>query len=71
MPKIALINMLNHKHSPTKSMADERLMELNIENEALHEFMKDTGFTVYSDPKFLYLIGKICARSKCFLELAV
>lgn len=25
--------------------------------------MKDTNFSVYSDPKFLYLMGKMCARS--------
>jgi hypothetical protein len=44
---------------------------MNIENEAIHEHMKDTGFSVYSDPKFLYLIGKICTKSKCYFDLAL
>ena len=35
--------------------------------------MKDSNFTVYSDPKFLYLMGKFCARSKVLLyaDLAI
>jgi hypothetical protein len=37
----------------------ERQMELD----AINEFMKDTNFSVYSDPKFLYLLGKLCTRS--------
>ena len=41
------------------------------EIEATHEFMKDTGFSVYSDPKFLYLIGKICAKSKILPDLSL
>ena len=44
-----------------------------IENDIVNEEMKDTNFTVYSDPKFLYLMGKICARSKVLLyaDLAI
>lgn len=29
--------------------------------------MKDSYFSVYSNPKFLYIMGKICARSKVVL----
>ncbi len=35
--------------------------------------MKDTAFSVYSDPKFLYVIGKMCARSSLLMyaDLAI
>ena len=33
--------------------------------------MKDTGFSVYSDPKFLYLIGKICTKADMYPDLAI
>lgn len=34
--------------------------ELEQYDTALQEYLKDSSFTVSSDPKFLYLIGKIC-----------
>ena len=35
--------------------------------------MKDTAFSVYSDPKFLYLLGKLAAKSKLlvYADLAI
>ena len=36
----------------------------DFEYDTGHKQLKDTAFSVYSDPKFLYLIGKICARSQ-------
>lgn len=65
MPKIAFMRILQQKNSSQMSPLtgteddNDHLLELD----AIHEYMKDTGFSVYSDPKFLYLIGKICARS--------
>lgn len=49
----------------------EKEEERTTEFEAIHEYMKDTGFSVYSDPKFLYLIGKICVKSKQYSRLAL
>jgi hypothetical protein len=42
---------------------NEEEVEESLELAAIHEHMKDTGFSVYSEPKFLYLIGKICVKS--------
>ena len=44
-----------------------------FEGEAIQEHMKDTAFSVYSDPKFLYVIGKMCAKSKLLMyaDLAI
>ena len=35
--------------------------------------MKDTNFSVFSDPKFLYIMGKMCARSRLLIyaDLAI
>jgi hypothetical protein len=44
--------------------------ESNLELAAIHEHMKDTGFSVYSNPKFLYIIGKICVKSHSLFDLA-
>jgi hypothetical protein len=71
MPKIALMNMLQKQHSMEMAsglllqMQDATSMggERNLEIEAINEYMKDTNFSVYSDPKFLYLLGKLCART--------
>jgi hypothetical protein len=48
-------------------------MDQNFEHELNAEFMKDTSFSVYSDPKFLYIMGKICARSQLLVysDLAI
>ena len=43
------------------SKLDEEI-EYTMELSAIHEHMKDTGFSVYSDAQFLYLIGKICLK---------
>ena len=44
-----------------------------IEHDIVNEQMKDTNFSVYSYPKFLYIMGKICARSKVLMyaDLAI
>ncbi|TNV87441.1 hypothetical protein FGO68_gene4779 [Halteria grandinella] len=71
MPKVALMNILQKQQQ--QSLNDSQLLgallpnhdqeERNLELEAINEYMKDTNFSVYSDPKFLYLMGKMCARS--------
>lgn len=33
--------------------------------------VKDPGFCVRSEPKFLFLIAKMCFENKCFIDLAV
>jgi len=35
------------------------------------EFIKDTGFSVFSDPHFLYLMGKFCAKSGSHLDIGL
>ena len=35
------------------------------------ENVKDVGFSVYSDPKFLKLIGKICLKADIYHDLAI
>lgn len=69
MPKVAIMKLMSSKNM-LQPHADEEL-DKSFELEAIHEYMKDTGFSVYSDPKFLYLIGKICAKSSVYLELSL
>lgn len=58
-------------------MGDAQTQYLDTENELeediVNEYMKDNNFSVYSDPKFLYIMGKICARSKLLMysDLAI
>ena len=33
--------------------------------------LRDTGFSVYSDPKFLYLIGRFCVQANVYIDLAI
>jgi len=37
----------------------------------VQSIVKDTGFSVYSDPHFLFKIGKICANSGEYLNLGL
>lgn len=70
MPKVALVKLLKHKSKfQRQDTIDEE--EKTLDPEEDEENLKDTGFSVYSNPKFLYLIGKICVRSTSFIDLAL
>lgn len=48
-----------------------RRLGFNQDEQILPPTVKDSGFCVSSDPKFLQLIVKLCLRWKVFLDLAV
>jgi len=54
VPRVAQMKFMQSKSNP-KQQEEEDLSPLDI---------KDTAFSVHSDPKFLYLIGKICTKSQ-------
>ena len=33
--------------------------------------IQDTKFCAYSDPTFLYVLGKSCIQNKCYIDLAL
>eukprot|EP00352_Strombidinopsis_acuminata_P003844 CAMPEP_0176398604 /NCGR_PEP_ID=MMETSP0126-20121128/46054_1 /TAXON_ID=141414 ORGANISM="Strombidinopsis acuminatum, Strain SPMC142" /NCGR_SAMPLE_ID=MMETSP0126 /ASSEMBLY_ACC=CAM_ASM_000229 /LENGTH=77 /DNA_ID=CAMNT_0017773607 /DNA_START=560 /DNA_END=789 /DNA_ORIENTATION=+ len=43
-------------------------MTMTMDEEAM---MQDTKFCVYSDPTFLYVLGKACIQNKCYIDLAL
>ncbi|CDW82188.1 ras-2 protein [Stylonychia lemnae] len=61
------------RHSQISEMND--LLAINTNQIVLDDDdnFKDSSFSVYSNPKFLYLIGKMCARaqSQIFADLAL
>lgn len=43
----------------------------DLEADVEASFVQDTGFCVRSNPKFLYLITKMCCARGIFIDLAI
>ena len=48
------------------------LMEVDERNTVMDDMaLPSENFAVYSDPKFLYIIGKICAKNGSYLDVGL
>ena len=46
------------------------LSEIEVE-QTVPEQVQDVGFSVMSNPKFLYHVGKICLKAELYNDLAI
>ncbi len=80
MPKVAALKFIQQQKQSQallQNMAGEGVtgsmlqqtfvLDQTYEGDAANELLKDTAFSVYSDPKFLYLLGKLAARSQMLM----